>query len=242
MKNILIVIVPILFGIIHYIEISTFQAKLAGHEQKRISTGQTASNAIQMFTRFFFLIMLPILGLLIDTQISTSSYLLLFQFSILSAFLFSLFATYKADYLKNKLKNMLVKGISLNKLVKIQFSTFFSSKGNFDNFLLEKKFFLANKRFILLSGFIYFVYATSIFVAFYFSLIYYDYRASISQLSGVTNAFAAVLLAFYLEPELSRRIDESDQPDYFARHIILARIFGIFLLGEMLILTLFYFN
>jgi len=52
----------------------------------------------------------------------------------------------------------------------------------------------------------------------------------ISQLSGVTNAFATVLLTFIIEPKISRSIDlneDSEQSENMLLSLILGRIFGV---------------
>lgn len=48
------------------------------------------------------------------------------------------------------------------------------------------------------SAIIFSIYSLSVFVSFIFGLLFSDYRTSISQLSAITNAFAAVLLTFML--------------------------------------------
>ncbi|MFC3119461.1 lipid II flippase family protein [Jhaorihella thermophila] len=46
------------------------------------------------------------------------------------------------------------------------------------------------------------------FISFYFALLHFEHRASISQLSGLVNSVGTVLLTFYVEPQISRGIDE----------------------------------
>jgi hypothetical protein len=57
---------------------------------------------------------------------------------------------------------------------------------------------------------------TGFFVAFLFSLMFYDYRLTISQFATMFHGIGAVIVAFYLDPMLSRSIDESLVKDRWA--------------------------
>ena len=60
-------------------------------------------------------------------------------------------------------------------------------------------------------------------MAFYYALFFYEYRTTISQLSGVVNGLATVLLTFVVEPILAKEIDE-DNPE--AINMIYSLLFG----------------
>lgn len=67
-------------------------------------------------------------------------------------------------------------------------------------------------------------------MVFYIALFFPDYRTTISQLSGVTNAFATVLLTFFIEPKISRSIDnnaDSKMGVDMLFSLIIGRILGV---------------
>ena len=76
-------------------------------------------------------------------------------------------------------------------------------------------------------------------MAFYFALSYYEYRATISQLSGVVNGLATVLLTFIIEPILAKEIDK-DNPDAINMiySLLLGRFIGVAILTHAIIIVL----
>ena len=78
-------------------------------------------------------------------------------------------------------------------------------------------------------------------MVFFVALFFPDHRTMISQLSGVTNAFATVLLTFFIEPKISRVIDNDVDNNVGVNmlfSLILGRILGVGVLG----LSLFILN
>lgn len=80
------VLVVVSFGIIHFIEVASFLARVAGVENGDRALAYALQNAVFMATRFFSMLLLPVLGLLIDLQIEREHYLLIVVSALLSAF------------------------------------------------------------------------------------------------------------------------------------------------------------
>ena len=75
-------------------------------------------------------------------------------------------------------------------------------------------------------------------MVFFIALFFPDYRTMISQLSGVTNAFATVLLTFIIEPKISRSIDlneNSVQSENMLLSLVLGRVFGVGLISQLIV-------
>lgn len=85
---------------------------------------------------------------------------------------------------------------------------------------------------------IFMVYALSTFLAFYFGLVFPDYRTSLSQMSAVTNAFATVLLTFYVEPKISLAIDRDGEVVDNIMALLCGRLVGVGLLSHFFLMPL----
>ncbi|EIJ2847661.1 DUF2837 family protein, partial [Escherichia coli] len=81
--------------------------------------------------------------------------------------------------------------------------------------------------------------ATGIFMTFYFALISPIHKIMITQMSGVINAFATLLLTFKIDPALSVAIER--RHDFISAFVSIfyARIFVFFVIAPAIFLLLY---
>lgn len=236
--NILIFGVIISFCCIHAIEVLSFTARLAGLREKKTSLAYGLQNAIFMLTRFFMMALLPILGLLVDTGIDKDIYLYMIMCALLGAGVASFFIY----LIKERVIWVFVKiinNIALGKNIFREFFLFFYYLFESCNIKNSKKFSLIlNKSIFFGSAIVFCIYSLSVFVVFYMALFFSDYRTMISQLSGVTNAFATVLLTFVIEPKIAKSIDLNEsiiESENMMLSLILGRVFGVGVLSIFIV-------
>jgi len=234
------VLVVVSFGVIHFIEVASFLARVAGVENGDRALAYALQNAVFMATRFFSMLLLPVLGLLIDLQIEREHYLLIVVSALLSAFLFSLCAV----LLRGRLVSYFKWSIGEVKKGRSLLGSIFKAPINFwrvepcDVPLAGRLGSLVRDPICYFSAIIFSIYSLSVFVSFYFGLLFSDYRTSISQLSAITNAFAAVLLTFYVEPKISVAIDSDNKPIDKIFSLLMGRIIGVGLLSQVIVFFL----
>lgn len=235
-------IVVLSFSIIHAIEVTSFLSRLTGVILGKKSLAYSLQNAVFMLTRFFIMALMPILGLIVDIGVNRDSYLIMVFCALLGASLLSvsvLLLRGKVIPAFEHIVNDSIKGKSLIFSL-LKFPIYFFKSPNklisipsFDKVIKNKIFWF--------SGVVFCIYSVSTFIVFYFGLIFPDYRTSISQLSGIMNAFATILLTFWVEPKISLEIDKENNIEKSSEMILsllVGRVFGVFLLSQTIIFCL----
>lgn len=233
------VLVVVSFGIIHFIEVASFLARVAGVESGDRALAYALQNAVFMATRFFSMLLLPILGLLIDLKVDREYYLLVVNCALLSAFLLSMLAILLRRRLVCYFKwsiGEVKRGRSLLGFVFKAPLIFWNVKPCDVPFAGLK--ILVKDPIFYYAVIIFAIYSLSVFVSFYFGLLFSEYRTSISQLSAITNAFAAVLLTFYVEPRISVAIDSDNKPIDKIFSLLIGRMIGVGLISQMTVFLL----
>ncbi len=202
--------IPVLFALIHFLEFSSYYCRIAGLQTGAKVLSYSYQQMFFVGTRFFFIALMPLIGFVVDSKVSVDSYILMLHFSMLLSGLAYIISYLLKDKIISIVKN------------RLDTSTKISAEFNEVSILLIMK----NKKLIFLSSIVFCCYALGVFLAFYYALSYYEYRATISQLSGVVNGLATVLLTFIVEPILAREIDK-DNPD--AINMIFSLLFGRFI-------------
>ena len=223
----MIYIVPVLFGLIHLIEFSSYLSRVAGLRVGYPMLGYSFQQMFFVGTRFLFIALMPLIGFLVDSKISANDYIYMLFLSMLSATL----AYFLVFLFKEKIINIMSLLISRKKDVKI--ISVSQSEIVYRNIILN------NKKTIFLSAVVFCCYSLGAFIAFYFALIFYDYRTTISQMSGVVNGFATVLLTFIIEPMLAKKFDERDEQTVEILYsVLVGRFIGICFCSQFIILIL----
>lgn len=241
-ENILFLLVIVCFSVIHFIEVSSFLARYSGVQTGDNALAYATQSAVFMATRFFSMLLLPILGLIVDLTVTKSAYLTAVGLAVIGATCGGFLAISLRGRLVACFTEIVARvkggGSLLRSLAYLPVRMFFVRGvsvpiGSFKGHLSEKIFWFSSLVFAL--------YATSIFIAFYFGLVFPAYRTSISQLSAVTNAFATVLLTFYIEPKISVAIDRKDAPCEKILTLLFGRIFGVGVFAHVPLLVLWGF-
>lgn len=204
---------------------------MASVKTKKIATGYSYSGAISTTTRFFMMALMPSIGYLVDKKIEKSTYLAITCMAIFTAGIGTIVICKYA----NELSEVISKNFSGKKkyIYSIIFFKFNSVKYS------QKNKFQYNKKLILQSMIVYSIYSTSIFISFFLALYFYEYRVTLSLLSGATNGFATIILNFLIEPYLARQIDvksQSTESDF--KSILIGRSLGTLIISQALILPL----
>lgn len=244
-SSFLFIIVVFCFSVIQFIEISSFFARYSGVLIGKKTLAYALQNAVFMLTRFFTMALLPLLGLLIDIGVDKEHYL----WMVSAAFAFSGFLGIIAIFFKENIINgfvMVLQEVELGRnllfsLLKMPF--FILRKGGKKIDINKTSFkYILNSKIFWMSSLVFSVYALSVFMVFFISLSFPEYRASISQLSGVTNALATVLLTFIIEPKISLSIDKNDNEALdMIFSLILGRLVGVCVFAQILIFLLMAF-
>ena len=224
----MIYLVPILFGIIHFIEFASYLSRIAGLKVGCPMLGYSFQQMFFVGTRFLFIALMPLIGYMVDKQISTSSYINMLFLSMLLATIAYIFVFFLKDFFILAISKKIIRKSKIEK----------SKFENYNN--IDLKSILRNKKNIFLSAIVFCCYSLGVFVAFYFALIFHDYRTTISQMSGVVNGLATVLLTFIIEPKLAKSFDEKNVDCInFLFSVLLGRFIGVAILSPIVILFLF---
>lgn len=243
--NLLILAVIICFCCIHVIEVLSFMARISGVKENKRSLAYSLQNAIFMLTRFFMMALLPVLGLLIDKGVSKAIYLVMVFCSLLGAAFFSYLVflfRHKVISAFSRIIRNIINGKSIFKEIIFFPYYFLSTKVEEKN---KKKNIVINRYIFLSSAIVFCIYSLSVFMVFFIALFFPDYRTMISQLSGVTNAFATVLLTFIIEPKISKSIDldeNVEKSENMLLSLVLGRIFGVGSISLLIVLFTFFLS
>lgn len=228
-----------LFSAIHLIEYSSYLSRIAGIRNNSATTGYTFQQMAFVATRFFFVLLMPLLGLVVDKKVSNQSYIIMLYSSIFGATLAYLCVT----VIRNKIIDIFqiaisafIKEANLLKAItaSIRQAPKHTNKRNHVNKLELKQTFSNRRalRIIQASAIVFGCYSVAAFLAFYVALQFYDLRSTIGQMSGVVNALATLLLTFYIEPKISRSIDQQDpDAETLVKSLMIGRLIGVGILA-----------
>ncbi|SFH70320.1 lipid II flippase family protein [Modicisalibacter xianhensis] len=211
----LLLAVVIIFSFIHLIEVASFFARVAGVKKGNTAFGYALQNSVFMFTRVFTMLLLPLLGYLVDLKISEDFYLGMVALSLLSASFFGYVVITHKERVIAAFQKIITAYEENGKLFfkMISFPVhFMRTSGVIKNkpSLYTLKNYVRNS-FFWGGAIIFGIYSISVLMSFYFGLVFYEYRTTISQLSGISNALATVILTFYIEPRMSGIIDNNKE-------------------------------
>lgn len=224
----MIYIVPILFGLIHLIEFSSYLSRVAGLKVGYPMLGYSFQQMFFVGTRFLFIALMPLIGFLVDSRISVNDYIFMLFLSILFATLaYALVFLFK-DKITTLISFLILKRVGVEIL---------ADNFQYDN--ININIVLSNKKTIILSAIVFCCYSLGAFIAFYFALVFHEYRTTISQMSGVVNGLATVLLTFIIEPMLAKKFDERDEQSVSILYaVLLGRFFGICFFSQFVVFVL----
>lgn len=234
------------YSVMQFIELAAVGSRIAGKISSNLALGTTIHQTMYIGSRFFLVPFLPVLAYLVETGITINDYLLLVIISLFAALLISVLVLYKVNYFqiffqivfKNNVKSHLP--ISLfNALI-----FFNKQKKEFVSCETFSKSEIINKK-VVISFFAYSFLVTGFFIAFLLAIQFPEYQLTLSQSTAVFHGIGAVIIAFYLDPMLSRSIDRLDENTVWLRNaysIILGRILSYLVACIFFICILFFTN
>lgn len=227
----MIYLVPILFGSIHFIEFASYLSRIAGLKVGYPMLGYSFQQMFFVGTRFLFIALMPLIGYMVDKQIQTEKYIYMLFLSMFFASVAYIIVFILKDFFISRISNRILK----KSQIEIKEIEKYNS--------IDIKSIISNKRNIFLSAIVFCCYSLGVFIAFYFALIFHEYRTTISQMSGVINGLATVLLTFIIEPKLAKSFDERNLNCInLLFSVLLGRFIGVAILSPIVILLLFILN
>ena len=241
----LIIIVIASYVLFQSFEIVSFGARIAGRITNRAALGTTLSHTIHTLSRFLLIIFLPALGYIVESGITINDYLILVLAAYTLTFMVSIIMLTRLNglqqfyqviftkYNDNTIPIAILKSLMSKK-------TALKTKGcddfTFDKIILKKT---------LVSFLAYIFLTTGFFNAFMLAVLFPENRLTLSQFTAAFHGFGAVILAFYLDPMLSRSIDTySDDVTWLKNvySILLGRVLSYLAMIISLLIFLYCFK
>ncbi len=209
---------------IHGIDFFSTYSRVAGFHLNKNSIGYSIQNATAAYTRLFNMAMLPVIGYLIDKNISTINFLFI---SIASLFLAG--TSVLIIYL-NSLKSVSFFIRKISNLVGLKNRLEYCSYPKYSILLIDKKIFL-------MSIIIYTIHGIGVLVTFMLATVFSENKVMITQATGIINATATLILTLKLDPLLSVKIENNDK--YLEAHasVMLARVVSFFIFSPLILIS-----
>jgi hypothetical protein len=240
------IIVILGFVLMHTVQIHAFGSRAAGRITKRVALGTTLAETIIKLSGFSLILFLPALAYLVESGISIYDYLILITLAYFLTFLSSVIMIIKLNSLQKFYQIVFLK-YNKNTIPVALFKSLISKKIDFNgkdckNFTFELPVF--KKTLVSFISYIFFV--SGYFFAFMLAVLYPENRLTVSQFTTLIHAFGILIFAVYLDPMLSRSIDNFADDTSWLRNfysILLGRMlsyFVVFILLSIFILFKFY--
>lgn len=241
MIGFIIVTIPICYGFIQFLELSALLGRVSGVQQGRALSGYSIQQSIYMLTRLFIIALLPMMGFVVDIGSSRETFIWISHLSLFVATLLgcvSLLLTGRMlTYYGGVIREFDHSGKFLSAFLRPAFSSVEVSRPSLRQIVKSR----SAVKTLWQSNIVYLIYTTGMFLSFYAALIFYDYRVTISQMSGVVNAFGAVLLTFVIEPRISRGIDKKyEDTTELIFALFWGRLFATGVSGQVVLAAVFF--
>ena len=238
MTILLILLVVVCFSLLQIIEVFSFSARVAGKYKKKIALGYTLQQAFFTASRFLLILFLPAIAFLVESKISAFDYSLMASFSLLISALVSFWLLIRLN-LSQLLFQKIISCCHKNRVPKAIYIAFFQDNSGLVNTHVEFNLKEIIGRKFFTSFFAYFFLSSGFFFAFLFSIIFFEYRLTLSSITPLFHGIGAILVAFYLDPMLSKSIDDESDNILWLRNIytvIFGRVISYFFTSCLFIL------
>ncbi|MFA5104300.1 MAG: lipid II flippase Amj family protein [Candidatus Margulisiibacteriota bacterium] len=248
-----LIFVCILTGVIHFSETLASSMRLAGVRTKQVATSLAFINTAFLVSRMSNMLQAPMLGGMVDNAIRLNSPDVLasnFRVVIFAAFIgnvcgallipYFVYLFEKAIYTFERvgsIPRLLVEALKPRNMKKIIKAFRLPSAGSFKDLSLGKM----SPVFLWLNFFMVSIYAIGVLSSLYAGAQVPEFRTTASQLSGIVNGLATVLLALMVDPTCAFITDQAvrgrrKEGDVRAMvfYIILGRIVGTLILSQFL--------
>jgi hypothetical protein len=222
----LIIIVIVSYILLQTIEAISFSSRVAGKVASRHALGTTLQHSIFTISRLFLVFLLPTLAFLVENRISIELYITIVIISLLATSLVSYLVLFNLNYFQKlfqKIFNLYEEGHLPTAITRVFFNKHKINPNSLVSIPRFSMVYIVQKK-TMVSFAAYTFLSTGYFVTFYLALIYNDYRLTFSQFSPVFHGVGAMILAFYIDPMLSRSIDKASDDESW-----LTNVYSIFL-------------
>lgn len=238
--TLIVALVCVAYAGIQYFELAAVLARVSGVRAKSVMLGYTLQQSVYMVTRFLLIILLPVVGFLVDSNIEMKTYYMMTHISLFLAALGGIFLAVRSGLAIQYFERVIAKYKSgAGYLASLIGSLKFRPPAGSTKIGIPR---LSNYpwKLLIFSNIVFTIYSTGVFVSFYFALEYYPYRATISQMSGIANALGAVIITFYIEPRISKAIDAVEEnAENMISALFWGRLFSIMITGQVLLFIVF---
>jgi len=222
-----------------------YGSRIAGGLAGRPALGTTIQHTFYVASSFFLIIIMPVSGFLIESNISLFwflqitiismllssllSYLVLIRINLVQKFFQKVFYYYDDNLIPKALLNAFLSKKIIFKINEMD-SKFSINKISF------KKFFIT---------FVGYAFITSCyFIVFLISIEFIEYRLTISQFAIVLQGIGTFIISFFVDPMLSRSIDNISVGSHAwisnIYSVLLGRVFALFFMGLLFWLVSLY--
>ncbi len=250
-----IIIVCILTALIHFSETIASSMRLAGVRTQQVATSISFVNASLIVSRMSNMLQAPLVGGMVDTAILKGDIWTLqtnFRVIIFAAFIgnligailipFAVFVFTKAIYKFEKigsLPRVILLGFHPRNMLAIIKGFRLPSLSSFKGISLAG----IPKTFLVLNAFMVSIYAIGVLSSLFAGAQIPTYRVTATQLSGIVNGIATVLLVLMVDPVCAHITDQAvrgkrKETDVktMVFYIVMGRIFGTLILAQLLFL------
>ena len=230
------------YFLMQLIEMASFGSRVAGKMSGSLALGTTMQLSVYTASRFLLVPFLPLIGYLIESGLSREHYLLLVIISLFSTLIASLFVINRLnsfqlffqnvfdEYSSSNIPTSLIKSV-LN-INKSHISYISCASFSFKEIIFKK---------VLVSFIAYSFLVTGFFISFLLAISFPEYRLTFSQFTAIFHGIGAVIVAFYLDPMLSRSLDKHTHKDVWLINvysILFGRVLSYFVSCILFILAL----
>ena len=248
-----LLIVCILTGVIHFTETIASSMRLAGVRTRNIATSLSFVNATLLISRMSNMLQAPLLGGMVDTAIIKSNPFTLqneFRTIIFAAFIGNLVGAMLVPFFVSVFTEGMAEFEKIGSLPKLIVSAFYPknlvpmvrkfklpSKKTFSRLSLHG----IPKTFLLWNVLMVSIYAIGVLASLYAGARVPEYRITATQLSGIVNGMATILLTLLVDPTCALLTDQAikgrrkeDDVRTMVFYIIAGRLLGTLLISQLI--------
>ena len=248
-----LIVVCCLTGVIHFFETLASSMRLAGVRTKQVATSLSFVNAAFLIARMSNMLQAPLLGGMVDYAIMTKNPEVLihnFRLVIFAAFIGNSLGAILIPYFVNiftegilvfekvgSVPRLIFEACKPKNLRKIFGRFRLPDAGSFKNLSLKN----IPLTFLFLNLFMVSIYAIGVLSSLYAGAQVPEFRTTASQLSGIVNGIATVLLALMVDPTAAYITDQAvrgkrnpSDVRTVVFYVVLGRIVGTLIISQLL--------
>lgn len=250
-----LLIVCILTAVIHFTETISSSMRLAGVRARNIATSLSFVNATLLISRMSNMLQAPLLGGMVDTAIirdNPANLLNDFRLIIFAAFIGNLIGAFLVPYFVSVFTEGIVEFEKIGSLPMLIISAFYPR--NFTS--MVSKFRLPNRKtfaglslhglpktFLIWNVLMVSIYAIGVLSSLYAGARVPAFRVTATQLSGIVNGIATILLTLLVDPTCALITDQTikgkrkeDDVRTMVFYIIAGRLIGTLMISQLIFL------